>query len=74
MTQGEDKMTQGNPYAIIELEVVQELHRSLSKQLAKVTPTRGLLHLATALWQRRPQMELERTRAYNKRAYDLGEC
>ena len=67
-------MTQGNPYGIIELEAIHELHRSLNQQLAKVTPKGGLLHLATTLWQRRPQMELRRTREYNRRVYDLSEC
>jgi len=67
-------MAQGNPYGMVEIEMMQELHRGIEKQIAKIKPWRGLLYMATILRQRRPQIQFGTARPYNKRAYELGEC
>ncbi len=67
-------MKQGNPYALVEIAMLQELHRGVEGHLPRIRPGRGLLHFATALWQRRPQIRLSTARPYDKRAYELGEC
>lgn len=66
-------MKQGNPYEMVEIAMLQELHRGVELHLPTIKPGRGLLHIATALWQRRPQIRLGTARPYNKRAYELGE-
>ncbi len=67
-------MEQGNPYGMVEIEMMRELHRGVEALLPRIKPGRGLLHFATALWQRRPQIRLGTARPYNKQAYELGEC
>ncbi|MCC6613273.1 MAG: hypothetical protein IT320_07325 [Anaerolineae bacterium] len=66
-------MKQGNPYQLVEIAMLEELHRGIEVHLPTIRPGRGLLHLATALWQRRPRLQIDTARPYDKRAYELSE-
>ncbi len=50
-------MFQGNPYGVVMVEMVGELHREVIEATQQVKPLRLHQRMAAFLWRRRPQQD-----------------